>query len=76
MARRYGAFLVRCWHLDGGAERVEVAHIQSGERAVVTSLAAALAWIAARAGDAVAPRPALSEPAGGAPGTPDGEPDR
>jgi len=52
MARLYGAYVLRCWRLDGGAERVEVAHVQSGERAVVASLAAALAWIGARADNA------------------------
>ncbi len=39
MARLYGAYVLRCWRLDGSAERVEVAHVQSGERAVVASLA-------------------------------------
>ena len=50
MARSYCAFLLRCWRLDDGAQRIEVAHIQSGERTVLASLTAALAWIDARSG--------------------------
>ena len=45
MAKRYGAFVVRYWWLAPGAVRVEVEHVQSGERVRVGSLAAALAWL-------------------------------
>ncbi|MDP9375030.1 MAG: hypothetical protein M3Q65_21795 [Chloroflexota bacterium] len=53
MPGQYCAFLLRCWQLEGGAQRVEITHIQSGERARLASLAAALAWLAAHQSDAV-----------------------
>ncbi len=59
MAKLGGSFLLRYWHLGAGARRIEIEHIQSGERALVASAAAALAWIGARAGAAAAPTPAL-----------------
>jgi hypothetical protein len=43
--RRYSAFLVRCWRLPDGAERIEVQHIQSGTVIMVASLQAATDWI-------------------------------
>jgi hypothetical protein len=43
--RRYSAFLLRCWRLPDGAERIEVRHIQSGAGTTVTSLQAATDWI-------------------------------
>ncbi len=57
MARHYYAFLVRCWRLDDGERRIEIAHIQSGARTRVTSIAAALAWIGARAAEHEAGHP-------------------
>ena len=49
MARSSGAFLVRHWRLgEEEAERIAVVHIQSDTRALLTSLEAATAWIAAR----------------------------
>ncbi|HKV83351.1 MAG TPA: hypothetical protein VJN88_02265 [Ktedonobacterales bacterium] len=48
MAKRYGSFLLRRWRLPDGGERVEVQHIQTGERVVFASLKAALDWIAAQ----------------------------
>ncbi len=38
MPGQYCAFLLRCWQLEGGAQRVEITHIQSGERARLASL--------------------------------------
>ena len=58
MARHYCAFLVRCWRLGDGAQRYEVQHIDSGERTLVTSVAAAAAWIRQRSGPADAVPPA------------------
>jgi hypothetical protein len=49
MARRYGSFLIRCWALDGGELRLEIEHIQSGDRTQTASLTDGLAWIKARA---------------------------
>ena len=58
MASMYGAFLLRCWRLNGGVERIEVAHIQSGERTRVASVAAALDWIRDHSDCASTPSPA------------------
>lgn len=63
MVRRYSAFLVRCWRLDDGERRIEIAHIQSGARTRVTSVAAALAWIGARAAENEAGRSLPRDPA-------------
>ena len=66
MPDAYHAFLIRYWQRAGGAQRVVIQHIASGERAVVTGLPAALAWIEARcaseAGRRVAPLTAPDEP--------------
>ena len=48
MARLYCSFLLRYWRIGSGDERIEIEHIQSGERTHVTSLAAAIDWIEAR----------------------------
>ena len=47
MAKRYGSFLLRCWHLGDDAQRLEIEHIQSGARVRVASITAAVAWISA-----------------------------
>lgn len=41
----YGAYLIRCWRQGSEVKRVEVVHIQSGERVLVHSAEAALSWI-------------------------------
>ena len=58
MARLCGSFLVRWWDLSRGEVRVEIEHIQTGEKAFVPSLAAAIEWIGVR-GDG---RPSRSPP--------------
>ncbi len=55
MARLCGSFLVRWWDLSRGEGRVEIEHIQTGEKAFVGSLAAAAEWIGER-GDGRPPR--------------------
>jgi hypothetical protein len=45
--RRHSSFLLRCWD-SGGRERVEVEHIQSGTKVLVSSLAEAADWIASQ----------------------------
>jgi hypothetical protein len=45
MPRDYYAYLLRCWRLPDGTQRVEIEHIASGERERVDSLTAAAAWI-------------------------------
>ena len=64
MARRYCAFLLRCWQVGDGARRIEVEQVQSGEKALVASLDAAVAWMGERIGDPPAEPPAGSERAG------------
>ena len=61
MARHYCAFLMRCWRLGDGAQRYEVQQIHSGERTVVTSMAAAGEWIHERSG-LVEAAPPVSHP--------------
>lgn len=51
MAHQYNSFLLRHWRLDGARDRIEVEHIQAGTHHHATSLAAALAWIAAAGAD-------------------------
>jgi hypothetical protein len=71
--RRHQSFLLRVWRLARGRSRVEVEHIQSGERALVGSVADALAWIQARSQGT--PPPTGSEGASGvARGERDGAP--
>jgi hypothetical protein len=55
MANWYGSFLLRYWRRDCGVERIEIEHIQSGERTRVVSLAAAVAWIHTRGADTAIP---------------------
>jgi hypothetical protein len=71
--RRYDAYLIRHWSLDG-TERVEVMHIGSGVRALLTSLPRAVAWIRAHADDAATerdPPAAEGDAAAGKPGSDD-----
>ncbi len=69
MVKHYCAFLVRCWRLDDGERRIEIAHIQSGARTRVTSIAAALAWISARSRATAAAGPPVLDPSNDPPGT-------
>src|SRR5262245_6461055 len=48
MTSAHSSFLMRCRRVSGGEARIDIEHIQAGERARVASLAAALAWIGAR----------------------------
>jgi hypothetical protein len=48
--RPYSSFLVKCWGLSGGAWRIKVQHIQSGEWTPVTTLVDAAGWIQGRCG--------------------------
>jgi hypothetical protein len=47
MERKHNSFLLRCWWRKGGLERVEIEHIQSGERELASSVAEAVEWICA-----------------------------
>lgn len=46
MVRLFGSFLVRWWQVDD-MQRIELEHIQSGRRGLVSSLAEAMDWMAA-----------------------------
>jgi hypothetical protein len=48
MARPYASFLVRCWRLGDGEQRIKLEHIQSGEGTQVATWQAALAWLRTR----------------------------
>lgn len=45
MARRLNSFLLRYWDLGSGSERIEIEHIQSGEKRLAISMADAVAWM-------------------------------
>ena len=47
MVRRYNSFLVRCWIFDGDMWRIQIEHIQSGDRMQVTVPQDAMDWIRA-----------------------------
>ena len=76
MPGRYHAFLARCWYLGQDEYRLEIEHIQSGAKTRVTSLAAALDWMATRVGDptnaAAVAAPAGSDQIAESAGTPGG----
>jgi hypothetical protein len=46
--KRFGTFVVRYWALPQGEGRLEIEHVQSGERHRCASLPEAEAWIVAR----------------------------
>lgn len=61
MARLLGSFLIRLWR-TGRSQRIEIEHIQSGEKGLVTSVADAIDWINARAdAPAVVPEDSVGE---------------
>jgi hypothetical protein len=45
MLTNYGAYLVRLWRDGGEVTRIEVLHVQTGERVLLRSAEAALEWI-------------------------------
>jgi hypothetical protein len=46
MSRNYNAFLVRHWSLDTErGNRIEVTHVQSGDRSLVASMSQAATWM-------------------------------
>lgn len=50
MTRRYDSFMLRCWQL-GNEWRIEVEHLQSGERIRSANLMGTAAWIGERCGE-------------------------
>jgi hypothetical protein len=53
--RPVNTFVVRRWSPDRVDERYEIAHIQSGQRTVVTDLSSASAWIGTHSRPAACP---------------------
>ncbi len=51
MAKQHQSFVIRCWRLQRGEERIEIEHIQSGEKHLAHSTAEANGWICARMSD-------------------------
>ena len=51
MARLSGSFLIRLWRTTR-SQRIEIEHIQSGEKGLAASVAEAVDWINTRAEDA------------------------
>ena len=47
MSRRYDAFLIRRWSLDGGLERAEITHLQSGTTVRGHTLTQTIDWMGA-----------------------------
>jgi hypothetical protein len=46
MSRSYNAFLIRHWSLDTErSDRIEVVHVGSGDRSLVTSMTQAASWM-------------------------------
>jgi hypothetical protein len=67
MVRRTSSFLLRCRRSASGEQRVEIEWIQTGERVMTRSLAAAIGWLAMRSGNpsaGEADRPAQRHHAG------------
>jgi hypothetical protein len=54
--KRYASFFIRWWRIDSGQQRVEIEHIQTGERTLLDSLRAAFKWIGTRERDTVSDR--------------------
>jgi hypothetical protein len=51
MLTHHGTYLIRCWKRGDETCRVEVVHVQTGERVLLHSTSAALAWIDGRGRD-------------------------
>lgn len=47
MKKQYGSFVIRCWRLPNETYRVEIEHVQSGEKIDTLSLEAVQGWIEA-----------------------------
>jgi hypothetical protein len=58
MPQRYSAYLLRHWQLANGRERVEVQHIQTGDRTRHPTLADACAWLTSQAREPTPSTPA------------------
>ena len=61
MARHYGSFLVRCWEVGADQRRIEIEHVQSGQRTRVSSLADVVRWMEAHCARASAGGPSEAD---------------
>ncbi len=68
--RRYGSFLLRCWHVGEGELRIKVEHIQSGDSTQVDTYEAAVAWLSERSARTATDPPAQSDQASRVDGEP------
>ena len=51
MERKHGSFLLRCWWRNDTVERIEIEHIQTGRRGLLSSVSDALIWISSQRED-------------------------
>ncbi len=51
MERKHSSFLLRCWWRNNGLERIEIEHVQSGKRRLVSSVNDAMSWISSQSRD-------------------------
>jgi hypothetical protein len=54
LVRKYGAFVLRYWHLGDDERRLAITHVQSGGQLLTSSPAAMLAWVQAQLDPAAA----------------------
>jgi len=52
MPKHLNSFVLRCWRLADGGQRIEVEHIQSGEKRLTHSPGEAVEWVCVRSDDA------------------------
>ena len=45
MTKRHQSFLLRCWRLGECEQRIEIEHIQSGQKRLARSVEEAVAWV-------------------------------
>ena len=57
MKKQYGSFLIRCWRLSDQTYRIEIEHVQSGEKADTASLEAIQGWMEAHIPSVMAGQP-------------------
>ena len=57
MKKQYGSFLIRCWRLSDKTYRVEIEHVQSGEKADAVSLETVQGWIESHIPGVIAEQP-------------------
>jgi hypothetical protein len=59
--RPYASFLIRCWQLPNGEQRIKMEHIQSGATLQSASMEEVVAWIATCLDESGAGSPVLGD---------------